>query len=752
MNEEEKEIHAYKFGTGDYNKKIIKAETLDEAVNEFILSCIDFSEFAYKNNPHSDSLHIDPIGFTDGKKNTDCPNFQFYELIPVWEDGKLLREISITEFNNWHIRQNNILEDKSETTDTNNGGVTTSSMVHIGNNILNTSMKIRQIKLNMALERKSNFVSAKDKLSEMQSEMGKIEEEYAMLQKKMGILKTYSGIGRDIVKIRGGETSRQLKIDIFQSFRYMKEDIDILTDFEGFDARDLERFDEFAAKHYKELLPSEKCIQAFKITKQEIKYDDAFMQQSMDQENRKVYILIRNGENVYRVFNDYNLHENYLFVFDEPTEVFGNIAKEMLNTGSSHRTEEYYNIKNSWDAKISGGECKGTHHHSSFSSGSGYVCILPLNYDEDLLAEIQEVADKKYDNERQRREKYIRKYELEDEIDIHSWRWGTSLGMHKRECNREYLEVRHRMELTEAYKKNEHLTLFALSNKSTNVYGYFNNAELKRKMMPHESGVAYTGYDTYRDTSNKNDFSDKFDPMTAEPLIYHTLWYDYDKYKENALTVAREEIEKKFNEQNYKNFNSIAILQNIIDSKNIFTDLPMIDVIFGKGVELLNFIKDGSNLIDHSSTYADPFVSGVELKKGEKVFVIRNSGYQIVRSGHHQEKESRNFKRPQVVLASVASIKDGVVKLKGYFDVYKNYNNEKNISAGNAKISIETLQADWLLIKEDIEKEVILKVLKNRHFRETEFRIKGVALKDILALKRNHKHYNFGGGVTYERY
>lgn len=738
-------IKEFEFGTRSSNTKSIKAESLEEALNEFVLSCIDFSEFAYRYAPIEKEILQEPYGYTRGIKNEDYPKHRFYELIPVFCEKELVKELSLTEFQNWHLRQNNILENNS-CTQAESKSITSSTMIQMNKHIIDTSIKIRQLKLNMALEKKYNKNHISVKLDEMKKESKKIQEEYKQLNKKMNILKTYAGIGRDIVKIKGGAKSDKLKIDVFQTYRLMKEDIEILSDFREFDARTVEVFDKFILENYKELLPSEKCIQAYKVTNQSIDYENPFEKMTMDKENKKVFIFIRNGENIYRIFNSYDLHNDFLFVLGEPTEIINNLIKELLRKNSFSFSDKFKELKNSYDAKISKSDYEGK-WLSRFHEESCYICELPFDYNENTLLFLTNEANEKYEEEEKRRKAYIAQYDLSNELDIYSWRWGKSLGRFKRDCNEKLNEIKYNMEIVEAYKKNDYFTIYALSESKLNSYSYIRKDEEYNEMKPYEDGFACVDYFTSDYNREKNDFSDNFDPITCEPNYFEALWYDFDKCKEISLDNAREKLQKELSEQNYKNFNSVAILQNILDCGIIFDDLPTsIDLIMGKGVELLNFVKDGMNLLNHSTNYVNLFSSKDELKKGEQVYVLRKEGACVVKYQYGQERDERWFDKHQVILGTVKSIKGDEVKVHGYFDIYLNSCYDKHICQGNAKLGTVAIKDHWLLVKASVSEEEILKLLKNRHFRETEFETKGVGLKEVLELKRNSKLYNFSGG------
>lgn len=748
----------FKFGKSDYTNKIITAETLDEAVNEFILACIDFSEFAYKNDYLNSREQLEePYGYTNGLRNEHFSKHKFYELIPVYEDSernwKLVKELSLTEFRNWHLKQTNILEDKNlNVANSETKEITSSSMLQMSNHIIQTSFKIREMKQRMALEQKYNNSNINTTMDKLNSEMKKMEQEYDHLQKKMGILKTYAGIGRDIVKVRGGKKSDKVKIDIFQSYRYMKEDIEILSDFQEFDAMDLDSFDEFLKEHYKELLPSEKCIQAFKVTGQYISYStDIFKQVFMDKENKKIFILARNGENVYRIYNDYSLNREMLFHMENGDNEVNRIIKNRLKKDAWKHSSGYKSkIIESYIAKISNNIHAGESTHSFDNS---YVCYIPYDYNQAILDTLKAKAEQNYLSEIKRREEYILKHNLTDELDIYSWRWGMSIGYTKQRCYDEYLYVHGNMENVQAYKNNDFFTLFAFFHSSISNAGYVRiNDDIEHNMIPMDNGKAVTSYCAGFSERKKNDFSSDFDPITAEPLVCYTSWYDFEKYKEYALDKARDELEKELSEENFKNFNSMAILQNLLDSKLIFDDIDGVDLLFFKGVGILNFIKDGANLLDSKETYPDVFTNKKELKRNDKVYIIRRSGPQIIVHGNRylsHSKEECSFSSPQVILATVTQAKDGIVKVNGYFDVYSKYYYDKQINEGDAKIAAVVLKDDWLIVRADIEEDEILKLLKNRNFREKEYEVKGLGLRGVLNLKRKGLSFNFKGGVRY---
>lgn len=81
---------------------------------------------------------------------------------------------------------------------------------------------------------------------------------------------------------------------------------------EDFDFHDLERFDEAVAANADlrdQLLPTERCVVAMAIRRQDLDYGDAFANQAKNRLNRQMFLLIRNGDNLYRVYSGEPTHE-----------------------------------------------------------------------------------------------------------------------------------------------------------------------------------------------------------------------------------------------------------------------------------------------------------------------------------------------------------------------------------------------------------------------------------------------------------
>jgi len=741
-----KEENIFYFGH-NYHTKKIKADSLEEAIEEFVFSCVDFSEFANKYDDLS-SYRDEPFGYTQGKRDENYSKHRYYEKIYIWnknpcsvktkedKDQALVYTLTLTDFRNFHLEQKNILTYISSQQQDDENRMIAGGITQMKNHIIKASQKIRDIKLKMALDRKNS--PADSQAIKLQEKMKNILKEQDLLQKKINILQTYTGIGRDVVKINSGKKSEQKKIDIFQSFRYMKEDIELLTDFEGFDGRSLEDFDNFIAEHYKELLPSEKCVQAFKIAKFHIAYEDIFMQEFMNQENNKIFILIRNGENIYRMFNDYKLHSRNLFILNNPEEEMNDLIKDEIRDKWWHFSDTVKNLFDSITDKTQGN-----------SQRNIKTCVIPFEYNEILLKKLKDEAMEVYEAEIKRRECYIIRYNLQDELTVYSWRWGESMANFIYNSFSKYNKIRENMELSRALKNNDFLSAYSLMSNRISTYMYKTNYNREPDFCKPDfkEGIAVCEANTYRKSDRNNDFSDNFDPITAEPLEYNVLWFDFDKYFQHIRDEASKYFEEKFKEENFKNFNAMAVLQNILDSQ-IFNEQG-IDLLFMRGIENINFIKDNNNLISNDVNKENISIDSLLVKKfqkGQNVIVARKTGEAIIYSKFYSEKlENFSFGKYQLIKCRVVSVNKDEIKLKGYLSVYK-----RGARAGEAKVATTALQKDWTILRSDITKDEIVKRLKNRLFRETKYLNEGLLLKSLLTFLKNRRDYNFSGGCYFK--
>jgi len=123
------------------------------------------------------------------------------------------------------------------------------------------------------------------------------------------VLNAYLGKDEEIVQIADGEPApADTKIVMRQLILFMDEETAAASNFAkrgGLDWKTIDEFDEWIKdpKNLKQCLPEEKGVVAFKPRRNNKFYDDnPFINTELNRQNKCLYILIRNGEKLYRIY------------------------------------------------------------------------------------------------------------------------------------------------------------------------------------------------------------------------------------------------------------------------------------------------------------------------------------------------------------------------------------------------------------------------------------------------------------------
>lgn len=171
-----------------------------------------------------------------------------------------------------------------------------------------------------ALMIKKNFLQARSQaaqqlLEKKRWELLKIADHFNAIIRKLNRLiytiELYLGVNEQLHHIQQG-TYGKGPICFRQRRLYMDIEVGDPTD-EGLDFRNIEAFDEWLLKfnaywkmkNYEIMLPEQKGIVIFKVRKESKNYsENPFINHMMNEANHFTYILIRNGENIYRIWAD----------------------------------------------------------------------------------------------------------------------------------------------------------------------------------------------------------------------------------------------------------------------------------------------------------------------------------------------------------------------------------------------------------------------------------------------------------------
>jgi hypothetical protein len=193
----------------------------------------------------------------------------------------------------------------------------------------------KQMVLAASLERKRREIAnVRDKF------MGQLRR----INKVLGQIELYLGVNEDIVQIQeGAKAPSETPISLRQKIYFMDEEVGVIDD-GGLDYQNIEEFDEWLLKdeRYKEFIPEEKSVIIFKPRRKDKDYyNNALMNFFANQPNKCTYILIRNGENLYRVFADIIIQNRVFPTQEEMKELFfGKDVEERFTSWEAEKKED----------------------------------------------------------------------------------------------------------------------------------------------------------------------------------------------------------------------------------------------------------------------------------------------------------------------------------------------------------------------------------------------------------------------------
>lgn len=144
--------------------------------------------------------------------------------------------------------------------------------------------------------------------NELRSQLVVMQKQIEKIMRVIRVIELYLGIKEDLFQLQSGpEADPSEPLTLRQKILYMDEEVGILED-QGLDFTQIEKFDEWLLQdnHYDILLPEKRSIVVFQPRRRFKKTINYYGNVSDDMEYRdkKPYFLIRNGENIYRIFTD----------------------------------------------------------------------------------------------------------------------------------------------------------------------------------------------------------------------------------------------------------------------------------------------------------------------------------------------------------------------------------------------------------------------------------------------------------------
>lgn len=218
------------------------------------------------------------------------------------------------------------------------------SIAETKNLVLRTQrdLKLKTKRLEIILSEQTRALEIKAR--ELEGMMKKAEE-------AIWTINLYLGKNEEIHHIRSGEPApADQKIAIRQRVLYMDEECALSARNDGIDVQSIEEFDNWITSdesHIQQVIPEPKCIVAFHIKRHRKEYNDPWVNAQLNDANiHWTYFLIRNGENLYRVFVDIVIGTN-LFPTEGEYNTLLMDGEEALKPGS----KEYMRAMEASDAK-----------------------------------------------------------------------------------------------------------------------------------------------------------------------------------------------------------------------------------------------------------------------------------------------------------------------------------------------------------------------------------------------------------------
>ncbi len=217
-------------------------------------------------------------------------------------------------------------------------------------------------KLGMA---KGQIVKLKDAvLAKQERLMGFLEEKKALMMAKVEAMEAmvknveevvwainiYSGAEEKIKRLKKGESAPATEKVVVRQLRlFMDHECALFDDEGGMDGDNLDAFDDWikVPAHLQQVLPEQRGIVALRVRRDDKEYsDNPWENEARNQGNRVTYFLMRNGENLYRIWSSLGVGEVLFPRHDEFDEIFHG-SDQPLKPG----TYEYEKAMKEADAK-----------------------------------------------------------------------------------------------------------------------------------------------------------------------------------------------------------------------------------------------------------------------------------------------------------------------------------------------------------------------------------------------------------------
>lgn len=199
-------------------------------------------------------------------------------------------------------------------------------IAHVGAQIKKTKAQMGRMKLQIARRQKELQLYLREQEMILAQKVDALTQQMELASEAIYILNAYLGKDEELVRIKQGERApSDTKIVIRQLILYMDEESAAAENWAsdgGMDFTNVKDFDRWVVEHLDQVIPDPKGIVAIKPRRKEKHYsDNPFENAELNRANKCLYLLVRNGELVYRIYTNLWL-EDVLFPRRDEFEEF----------------------------------------------------------------------------------------------------------------------------------------------------------------------------------------------------------------------------------------------------------------------------------------------------------------------------------------------------------------------------------------------------------------------------------------------
>jgi hypothetical protein len=186
--------------------------------------------------------------------------------------------------------------------------------------------KTQFTKMRELMTEKRNQLSAflSEQKAILAAKSAELEQQIKVASQAMSVLQTYSGVEDELTIIHRGEPApMDTPLTLRQMILFADEELAVAHE-ETIDFEKIHLFDEWVKKPKNRdlIIPEKKCVVAIKPRRTKLDYGDPWINMQKTPENFRVYILIRNGDNLSRIFTTLGLTDVLFQRRDEFEEFF----------------------------------------------------------------------------------------------------------------------------------------------------------------------------------------------------------------------------------------------------------------------------------------------------------------------------------------------------------------------------------------------------------------------------------------------